>query len=62
MPSHTPDGRLWYSVNEAAAAAGVSRRCIYVWMEAGTLITRRTPSGTLRIAADCLLVEARQAS
>ena len=55
MPGKTPDGRLWYSINEAAAVACVSRRTIYNWLKERKLEILRTPSGAARIAADCLL-------
>ena len=57
MSSHTPDGKLWYSINEASQAAGVSRRTIYNYIKAGKLgETRRTPGGAVRIDAELLLI------
>jgi excisionase family DNA binding protein len=52
----TPDetGRQWVTIGEACLIAGVSRRTVYNWLQAGKLTTRRTAGGNLRIAADSL--------
>jgi excisionase family DNA binding protein len=59
MPSHTPDGRLWYDIDESAEAVNVCRRTIWNWLKAGKLEARRTPGGAVRIDAEQLLVAYR---
>ena len=55
MPSKTPDGQVWLSINEVIAQMGCSRRTVYNWKAKGKLETRLTPGGLLRIAARCLM-------
>jgi len=43
------------NINQAAAIAGVSRRTIYNWIEAGKIEYVRTPGGSIRIFVDTLL-------
>jgi excisionase family DNA binding protein len=50
----------WVSVNEAAAKAGVSRRTIYNWHEAGRLKAARTASGRIRIHVSSLALRPEQ--
>jgi excisionase family DNA binding protein len=40
----------WLSINQAADAAGVSRRTIYLWIGKGKLEVVRTAGGSIRIA------------
>lgn len=44
-----PTKRPTLNVNQAADAAGVSRRTIYNWLRAGKLEFVRTAGGSLRI-------------
>lgn len=52
----TPDiRRERVNINQAAAIAGVSRRTVYNWIEAGKLEYVRTAGGAIRIYVDTLL-------
>ena len=50
---HIPPTRL-VNIVQACELAGVSRRSIYYWIEAGKVKTVRTAGGRLRIYADSL--------
>ena len=43
------------NIAQACAIAGVSRRTIYYWIEAGKIEYVRTASGSIRIYVDTLL-------
>lgn len=48
-------GRRTVNIVQACEIAGVSRRTIYYWIEAGKVEVCYTPSGRIRIVADTLL-------
>jgi hypothetical protein len=50
---HEPQPLL--SINAAAALAGVCRKTIYRWIEAGILLRTTLPSGATRIFRESLL-------
>ena len=50
------------TAEEAAAAAGLSRRTVYRWVEAGRLHFSETPEGWLRVCLKSLLNELNQAT
>lgn len=52
-----PAARPTLNIVQACARAGVKRRAIYYWIEAGKVEVCYTPSGRLRIYADSLLRE-----
>ena len=54
VPQPYPERRT-VNIVQACELAGVSRRALYYWMEAGTLEYARLPSGRRRIYVDTLL-------
>jgi predicted site-specific integrase-resolvase len=51
----TPPIEEVVTINQACAIAKVSRRCIYLWLNANKLRYFRTPSGSVRIVLASLL-------
>lgn len=60
MSGHHPSGRFTLTIKEAAAAADVSRRTIYNWIEEGKIDWIRVPSGKIRIFEDSLWKDVQQ--
>lgn len=57
MPSVDLSGRETVSIMHACERAGVSRRTIYNWIQAGKVEYVRTAGGSIRIFADTLFRE-----
>lgn len=53
-PDWQPTSRQTVTVNEACTRAGVTRRTIYNWIEAGRVYYTRTASGAPRIFVESL--------
>jgi len=52
----SPPRESWLTINEACAAAKVSRRTIYNWLRDGKVRVARTAGGAIRIDPGSLFV------